>query len=152
MSLLVSVLNRARGFRAPRRAKLTAALEAAARPFRRGGEVDVVWVACAEMRRLNRRFTGRGTETDVLAFADEGEALGEIVCNLELARKRAERFGHTREAEAILYAVHGLLHLLGEDDHTPEGRRRMRRMELEALAKAGLRIGGGEWDSGGRKG
>lgn len=136
--------------------------------------VEVVWVADREMRALKRRFTGRGGTTDVLAFEDadgqmvpenlcakhrEGRCgkrfltpfptrrrLGEIVCNLELAGREAVRYGHTREAEAVLYATHGLVHLLGGRDETPRGRREMRTVELGALRAAELRVRGGEWE------
>jgi rRNA maturation RNase YbeY len=151
----------------------------AGRPAGARGElgVEVVWVADREMRALKRRFSGSGGTTDVLAFEDadgqtvpgtfcakhsEGRSgkrflapfprrLGEIVCNLELAGREAARHGHTREAEAVLYATHGLVHLLGGRDGTPRGRREMRIVELGALRAAGLRVRGGEWDSDRRK-
>jgi rRNA maturation RNase YbeY len=35
--------------------------------------------------------------------------------------------------EVLLYAVHGVLHLLGYDDGDPASRRRMRRKEREII-------------------
>ncbi len=162
--LAVLVANRSgtggrRALRAPRRAILRAALEAAlggsavGRKVARAAAVDIVWVGTSEMRALNRRFQDRDGTTDVLAF--EGDAidpetgmtrLGEVVCNLELARHAAREHGNSAEAEAVLYATHGLLHLLGCRDKTPAGRRGMREVELAALAAAGLDVRGGEWD------
>ena len=161
----VTIANRtagrgARALRAPRRAKVEQAFAAAARlagPLWRriGGKLsaDVVWVTDPEMRSLNRRFSGRGDTTDVLAFEDSGvdpetgrRRLGEIVCNLELAGSEARRHGHTREAEAVLYATHGFVHLLGGRDDTTDERREMRRVESGALRAAGLGVRGGEWD------
>ena len=115
--------------------------------------VGVVWVRGGEMRTLNGRFHGRDGTTDVLAF-EGGDIdpetgmtrLGEIVCNLELARRAAREHRNSSEAEAVLYATHGFLHLLGENDKAPAGRRRMRELELAALAAAGLDVRGGEWD------
>lgn len=118
-----------------------------------GLSVDLVWVADSEMRELSRRFAGRRGTTDVLAFEnsgpgpDTGRHLGEIVCNLELAGREAAARGHTREAEVVLYATHGLVHLLGGRDGTPGDRRRMRRVELGALRAAGIEVRGGEWES-----
>jgi rRNA maturation RNase YbeY len=158
----VTIANRtagrgARALRAPRRAKVEQAFAAAARLVRRGTggklSADVIWVTDREMRSLNRRFSGRGDTTDVLAFEDLGldpetgrRRLGEIVCNLELAGSEARRHGHTREAEAVLYATHGLVHLLGGRDDTTGERREMRRVESGALLAAGLAVRGGEWD------
>lgn len=159
--LVVFVTNRsggggARALRAPRRALLETVLDAAfeAGGGRGGGRttVDVVWVREGEMRALNRRFQGGNGTTDVLAFEGGGidpetgmARLGEVVCNLELARRAAREHGNSAEAEAVLYATHGLLHLMGCRDKTPAGRRRMREAELAALASAGLEVRGGEW-------
>ena len=35
--------------------------------------------------------------------------------------------------EVLLYTVHGVLHLLGYDDHTPEDTKRMRAKETEII-------------------
>jgi probable rRNA maturation factor len=113
----------------------------------------VVWSGDRQMRRLNRQHTGRSGTTDVLAFGEDtvdpeggGRFLGEIFCNLELAHRSAREHGNGFEAEAVLYATHGLIHLLGGDDRTPPGRRAMRELERDALAAAGLEVCGGEWD------
>ena len=142
--------------RGPARARLVGVLTAAARlaGAPAGAHVDVVWADDAEMKRLNKRHTGRGRVTDVLAFAEDMldpelgvKRLGEVVCNLDLARRSAHANGNRYEAEAILYATHGVVHLLGGDDHTPAGRRSMRRIELAALAERGLEVRGGEWEN-----
>jgi len=163
--LAVLVSNRSGGgrgpaLRAPRRVVLRAALEAALTmaaagnvPAGRRAAIDVVWVSGDEMRALNGRFHGRDGTTDVLAF-EGGDIdpetgmtrLGEVICNLELARRAAREHRNSGEAEAVLYATHGFLHLLGETDKAPDGRRRMRKLELAALAAAGLEVRGGEWD------
>ena len=141
--------------RGPRRAPLMTALLEAARLAETSEpvHVDIIWADERRMRQLNRKHTGRGDSTDVLAFAEDlidpeigCRRLGEVVCNLELARKSARANGNRFEAEAVLYATHGLVHLLGGDDHTPAGRRAMRRLEIGALAAAGLEVRGGEWN------
>ena len=118
-----------------------------------GRAVNVVGLRDSEMRRLNRRFCGLSGTTDVLAWRGGWTipqtglpSPGEIACNLELARRSAREHGSSIEAEAVLYAVHGLVHLLGGEDDTPRGRRAMREVELAAIEEAGLRVCGGEWD------
>ncbi len=165
-ALQVDVANRTggsggRALRGPRRRRLELALRAAVviagqrfgRPGARcGSTLDLAWVDDREMRRLNRRVRGKLGTTDILAFPDGDPdpetglvRLGEIACNLELARRAAREHGNTFEAEAVLYAVHGLVHLLGGRDGTPSGRRAMREVETAALASAGLDVRGGEW-------
>jgi probable rRNA maturation factor len=120
--------------------------------------VEIAWVDDREMRSLNRRYGAGRDTTDTLAFPNgaiepDGAALrlGEIVVNLELADERAREFGNAREAEAVLYAVHGLVHLLGGEDESSAGRARMRAVETRALDAAGLRVSGGEWDEGAKR-
>ena len=80
--------------------------------------LSVVFVDAAEMTALNRRHTGRDEATDVLAFPLDAETaqdgpLGEVIVCAELARERA---GEGAIREALLYVVHGVLHLSGYDD------------------------------------
>jgi rRNA maturation RNase YbeY len=84
---------------------------------------------------LNRRYLGHDYETDVLSFPlrapDESGTIveGEIYVDLDTAAERAPEFDTTYEEEACRYVAHGLLHLLGYDDRTAEGRETMRALE-----------------------
>jgi probable rRNA maturation factor len=108
------------------------------------GELSLAVVDGREMSRLNRRFTGRRGQTDVLAFPlDDGPspaalALGEIVVNASLAAREARRRGAQPVHELALYALHGALHLAGYDDHHPQERNAMYSREEEILARAGM--------------
>ena len=76
-------------------------------------KVEVSIVCSAEISEVHRRFLNDPTETDVITF-DHGEI---IVC-ADVAEKKAAEFGHSTEAELLLYIVHGLLHLAGYKDKT----------------------------------
>jgi len=54
---------------------------------------------------------------------------GDLVICLDEARRQAQVFGMTWQAEVVRYLVHGLLHLCGHDDREPDARRRMKRVE-----------------------
>jgi len=102
--------------------------------------LSLCFVDDAAMRVLNARHLGRDEETDVLAFPldeapgpDGCRLLGEIVVSVETARREAARRRKPVESEIALYVAHGLLHLLGYDDHTPAQRAAMRRAERAAL-------------------
>ena len=81
--------------------------------------VDVTLVSGAQMRRLNRRATGRRGLTDVIAYSlpqPDGSLLGDVyICPEGAAPERDE---------LIRLAVHGTLHVLGYDH--PEGPNRTR--------------------------
>ncbi|MDA1195676.1 MAG: rRNA maturation RNase YbeY [Planctomycetota bacterium] len=92
------------------------------------------------MQVVNRESLDHDYPTDVLSFpmADEPVLVGEVLLSADTARREAARRGHSAYHELLLYAVHGVLHLLGYEDHDPGERRRMRRAERAALAALGV--------------
>lgn len=109
----------------------------------RRGEISVAVVTDPEMHSLNRQYLDHDYPTDVLSFVleyDEEQAFleGQIIASLDYAVLEAERFGWSAEDELLLYVIHGALHLVGHDDHTPAGRAAMRQAEGEHLARFGL--------------
>ena len=89
----------------------------------------------ATVHDLNRTYLEHDYETDVLAFVyGEGPAIdGEIYVDLDTAAERHAEFGASFEHEALRYAVHGLLHLIGYSDKDEEGKLRMHALEDQYL-------------------
>lgn len=113
--------------------------------------LSIAVVGNKEMCALNRRFTGRSGDTDVLAFAlDEGgpkragrnagapPVAGEIIVCASRAAYEARMRGVAAKDELTLYVIHGLLHLLGYDDHSPGDRKMMYAAEEQYLRAAGV--------------
>jgi probable rRNA maturation factor len=101
------------------------------------GDLCVAWVSDRRMRALNRQFRGRDYATDVLAFpSDERGFLGDIVIAAGVAKRQAKEHGHSLKIEVQTLALHGLLHLLGYDHETDDGR--MARAEARLRKTAGL--------------
>jgi probable rRNA maturation factor len=135
----IEIANRQRSVQCPPKV-VRKVLREALKLEGRDAELSVALVGDAEMTDLNRRFLGRDKVTDVLAFPyeDRGDAVvGEIVANAELAAREAAQRAHSAQDELMLYVVHGLLHLLGYDDHRLADRRRMREREQVILDSAG---------------
>ncbi|MBY0113072.1 MAG: rRNA maturation RNase YbeY [Phycisphaerales bacterium] len=114
----------------------------------RAGEVRVRIVDDAEMSRLHEEYSGISGTTDVLTFDmsgeadDRGVALLDVdiaVCLDEAERQGAKR-GHAPEDEVLLYALHGVLHCLGHDDHDDDAFRAMHAAEDEILAAIGASV------------
>jgi probable rRNA maturation factor len=81
---------------------------------------------------LNRQYLEHDYPTDVLTFAlhDDGSHLeGEIVISADTAASAAAEVGTSPAAEQLLYVIHGVLHLTGYDDSTPEAADEMRAAE-----------------------
>lgn len=94
----------------------------------------------AGMAALHEQFLGEAGPTDVLAFPllDAPRLVADVAIDVDEARRQARQRGHRAYDEVLLYAVHGVLHLLGHDDHEPEARRRMRRAERAVLTTLGV--------------
>jgi probable rRNA maturation factor len=105
-------------------------------------EISLAFVDNATIHQLNRRYLGHDEPTDVLSFplseANARRLAGELVIGAEVARAQAEGRGHDVQAELALYVIHGLLHLCGYDDKTPEHTAAMRARERHYLRELGL--------------
>ncbi|MFA9478414.1 rRNA maturation RNase YbeY [Phycisphaerales bacterium AB-hyl4] len=122
--------------------------ELAVRAGVRGGELTVLAVDDAKMSEMHEQYAGVPGTTDVLTFdlsddvgpTPNGPAVveGDIVVCLDEARRQADARGHAPRVEALLYALHGLLHLLGEDDHDEQAYQRMHAREDQLLQAVGL--------------
>ena len=89
-----------------------------------------------EMSQLHGQFMDDPTPTDVMAFeGDESESdyLGDVVVCWSVAQEEAKFHEHDALVELQLYIMHGILHLLGFDDHSPEDREQMHLLQKEAL-------------------
>lgn len=108
-------------------------------------QLEINVIEAAEMTRLNETFLGHRGATDVLAFdyaePSPKQALrGEIFVCLDEAYIQARRFRTTWQAELVRYTVHGILHLMGFDDHHPARRRKMKRLENNTLRTLAARF------------
>lgn len=102
------------------------------------GDINYIFVDDETMLDINRRFIGHDYYTDHIGFDySEGNALsGDIYISLDTVRTNAEQFGATRNEELHRIIIHGLLHLCGLRDKTPEERAEMQKAEDKALASA----------------
>ena len=107
-------------------------------------QLNLVIVADEEMADLHEQYTGVPGTTDVLTFnmAEDDSPLGPIEADLILcldeARRQAEQRDHEPRHELLLYAIHGLMHLLGEDDHDEDAYQRMHAREDALLQEMGF--------------
>ena len=110
------------------------------------GSVTIAILSDAEVKALNRRYRRINRATDVLSFPSPKGAggkgrplspyLGDIVIARGIARKQARNLGHSTATELRVLALHGLLHLLGYDHETDNGR--MAQAEARLRRKARL--------------
>lgn len=89
-----------------------------------------------EIQRLHREFMEIDTPTDIMTFPygdvedgflgpAEDERGGDMVISIHHARENAISAGWTPAEEVLFLVVHGVLHLLGWNDHSKEEREAM---------------------------
>jgi probable rRNA maturation factor len=134
--------------------KITSLSEAFLRHFKKS-EVDVSIAIISESRikSLNNSYRGKNSTTDVLSFAGaewEGNLLGEVLINPHELKKLSkykeilEFCGFTYPLRSVAKAenylfyfilIHGLLHLIGYDDHEENERQEMLILGRDFLKK-----------------
>ena len=146
----VAVANRQRAVPVSPARLVQAASRALAAAGRAAGDVDVLVVDDAEIRRLNARHRGVARRTDVLAFPLETPSVaaplvGQIVVSAETAARQARRLEVPLATELDLLVTHGVLHLVGYDDRDPVEATLMHGREREILETGRRRLPARLW-------
>ncbi len=101
-----------------------------------GATLEVALLGEVEHTRLHRELLGDPAPTDVMAIPYRDPDLwGEILVNADCAARAAAARGVRVRDEALLYVVHGALHLLGFDDRSANAAAAMRAAEARVLGR-----------------
>ena len=103
--------------------------------------VSIAVVDDATIHDFNRRYLKHDWPTDVLSFVlEDGDSHleGEVIVSADTAAISAAEAGWPAAAEQLLYVVHGMLHLVGYRENTPDDLRKMRDAEARYLLQFGL--------------
>ena len=146
----VAIANRQRAVPVSSARLARAASRALAAVGRAAGDVDVLVVDDAGIRRLNARHRGVARRTDVLAFPLETPdaalpLVGQIVISAETAARQARRLDVPLATELDLLVTHGVLHLVGYDDRDPVEAALMHGREREILQSGRRRLPAKLW-------
>ncbi len=75
-------------------------------------ELSLAFVTSAEIRKLNQKFRGKNTATDILSFSLSPDS-GEIILCMDEVERQAPLFKRTAPNFLKFLFIHGLLHLKG---------------------------------------
>jgi probable rRNA maturation factor len=102
-------------------------------------EVDIAVVDDEQMANFHAEFLGSPEPTDVLSFDLSDDTVqgvaAQIVVSAETAARQGPLHGLSPRRELLLYVTHGLLHMLGYNDHGIRPAARMHAREDEILAE-----------------
>lgn len=98
---------------------------------------NINYVFCSDERELevNRQFLGHDYYTDVITFdySTASTLNGDIFISLDTVHSNADMVGVPYEEELHRILIHGVLHLTGQGDKTPETKEQMTDKENRAL-------------------
>lgn len=98
---------------------------------KRLGDVNIIFCSDPYILDVNIKYLGHDYFTDIITFDYvEGNTLsGDLFISVDSVRDNASFYGTEFPVELRRVMIHGLLHLIGYDDHTPEEQKTMRSKE-----------------------
>lgn len=95
------------------------------------GDISIIFCSDNYILDINQKFLQHDYFTDIITFDYcEGDRLsGDLFISIDSVRENALEFGTEFKDELNRVIIHGLLHLIGYDDHTEADIRIMRSKE-----------------------
>lgn len=99
--------------------------------IRKIGDINVIFCSDNYILDVNMKYLQHDYFTDIITFDYcEGKVLsGDLFISVDSVRENSIEFATDFEEELHRVIVHGVLHLIGYDDHTEEEKKVMRQKE-----------------------
>lgn len=99
--------------------------------IRKIGDINIIFCSDNYILDVNMKYLQHDYFTDIITFDYcEGKVLsGDLFISVDSVRENSIEFGTDFEEELHRVIVHGVLHLIGYDDHTEEDKKVMRQKE-----------------------
>jgi len=109
--------------------------ETAAEYKKKTGEIAFIFCSDEKIIEINNQYLKHDYYTDIITFDySEGAIIsGDIFISIDTVRSNSVEFGISFEYELQRILIHGILHLCGQNDDTPELRLEMTKKENLAL-------------------
>lgn len=99
---------------------------------------DIAYIFCSddEILAINKQYLQHDYYTDIITFdyTEGNQISGDLFISLETVKTNAEKYQVSYAEELHRVIIHGILHLCGFKDKTPDDEKVMREKENEALA------------------
>ena len=107
------------------------------------GQLNYVFCDDEKILAVNREFLQHDYYTDIITFdySTRTRVNGDIYISLDTVASNAQMVGATFNHELHQIIIHGLLHLTGQADKTPETKAQMTAKEEDALRRLQSAIG-----------
>ena len=103
------------------------------------GDVSYIFCSDEKILEVNNQYLQHDYYTDIITFDyTEGDKIGgDIFVSVDTVKSNADQYGEPFDRQLDRVIIHGILHLCGVDDQSPEQRANMIDNENKALALIG---------------
>lgn len=102
---------------------------------KKAGNISIIFCSDKYELNINLTYLGHDYYTDVITFdyCEDNIISGDLFISIDTVRDNASYYGSTFEDELDRVIIHGVLHLIGYDDHTDDEQKVMRDKENQYL-------------------
>jgi len=99
--------------------------------IRKLGDINIIFCSDNYLLDINIKYLGHDYFTDIITFdyCEDKTLSGDLFISIDSVKDNAKFYGVEFEDELNRVIVHGVLHLIGYDDHTEEEQKTMREKE-----------------------
>lgn len=99
------------------------------------GQINIIFCSDPYILDVNQKYLGHDYYTDIITFdyCEDNVLSGDLFISVDTVRDNSEFYKTDFEVELNRVIVHGLLHLIGYDDHKDDDIKMMRSKEEEYL-------------------
>lgn len=97
----------------------------------RTGEINYIFTSDKYLLNINKQYLSHNYYTDIITFnyCENKVINGDIYISIDTVKNNSTRFTVTFNDELNRVMIHGILHLLGYDDHNEKEKLEMREKE-----------------------
>ena len=102
---------------------------------KRVGDINIILCDDPSILEINMQFLSHDYYTDIITFdyCEDDYINGELYISVDTVRANAQEYLQDFDVELHRVIIHGVLHLLGLDDHSEKDIKQMRDAENQAL-------------------
>ncbi len=95
------------------------------------GEINYIFTSDKYLLNINKQYLSHNYYTDIITFnyCENKVINGDIYISIDTVKNNSTRFAVTFNEELNRVMIHGVLHLLGYDDHNEKEKLQMREKE-----------------------
>ena len=99
--------------------------------------INYIFCSDSYLHEINIKYLSHDTYTDIITFPyhEEGDEIqSDIFISIDRAKENSKKYNHSLRNEIHRLLVHGILHLIGYDDHSPNEKHQMTKAEDKYLS------------------